>query len=126
MSIQKFLSSEDSETSSPNSLSDIYFDDEFSTASMQKQDRHLRLDATLGLDNPPNAALSNSLFFSPYTATKQRSRVCKDSAWDSLQSQRNTRATTDVNVLVPDGDEQLDVHTQGHDKKTPLGCVYLS
>lgn len=68
------LATDGSETSR-SSVSDLYFDDEFSSVPLQDQNRHLRLNATIGLDNQYNADLSNALFVSPYVASKEHPKT---------------------------------------------------
>lgn len=101
------LAADGSETTSRSSASDLYFDDEFCGAALQEQGRHLRLNATIGLDNKYNADLSSALFVSPYLASKQHPKVTadlassssKDLLWSSSTWEtETTAANADCNV----------------------------
>jgi len=70
--LQTLLSSGSSTTSRASSVSDIYFDDEFTGAPLNKQDRHMRLNTTLNLEYPSN----DGRFCSPFVAAHGCSRKC--------------------------------------------------
>jgi hypothetical protein len=101
--IQRLLSTDDSETGSPSSASDFYFDDEISARPLQDQERHLRLEATIGLDNQSNLDLSNSLFQSPYVIVKDRAKASKAQARHLLIP---ATATNGINSSVMEGERK--------------------